>query len=123
MKNEAFFEINKGNYSVTKYSNHKPSKYALTPASNLKYNSIKWHHFQSQKVGADLLTHKSDQFLVVRDYYSRYIDIAYLPEQNSKTVIAKMKNIFAHKKFLLGTQYVDELSGILSQTIFELMLC
>ena len=49
-----------------------------------------------QKVGADLLTHKSDQFLVVRDYYSRYIDIAYLPEQNSKTVIAKMKNIFAH---------------------------
>ena len=49
-----------------------------------------------QKVGADLLTHKSDQFLVVRDYYSRYIDIAYLPEQTSKTVIAKLKNIFAH---------------------------
>ena len=39
---------NKGNYSLTytKYSNHKPSKYALTPASNRKYNSIKWHHSQ-----------------------------------------------------------------------------
>ena len=65
-----------------------------------------------QKVGADLLTHKSDVFLVVRDYYSRYIDISYLPDQSSKTVIAKMKNIFAHHgvpQLLVtdnGTQFV-----------------
>ena len=49
-----------------------------------------------QKVGADLLTHKGNTFLVVRDYFSRYIDVTYLPETNSKTVIAKTKNIFAH---------------------------
>ena len=49
-----------------------------------------------QKVGADLLTHKGNSFLVVRDYFSRYIDLTYLPETNSKTVIAKLKNIFAH---------------------------
>ena len=48
-----------------------------------------------QKVGADVLEHNSDKFLVVRDYYSRYIDIAYLPEENSRTIIAKMKNIFS----------------------------
>ena len=49
-----------------------------------------------QKVGADLLTCKGNSFLVTRDYFSRYIDLTYLPEINSKTVIAKMKNIFAH---------------------------
>ena len=53
-------------------------------------------HRPYQKVGADLLTHKGNSFLVIRDYYSRYIDLTYLPDTSSRTVIAKTKNIFAH---------------------------
>ena len=49
-----------------------------------------------QKVGADLLYHKGDNFLVVRDYYSRYIDVTFLPDTSTATVISKMKNIFSH---------------------------
>ena len=48
-----------------------------------------------QRVAADLCEHKNQQFLVVVDYYSRYLEIAHLPKTRSTDVIAKLKCIFA----------------------------
>lgn len=48
-----------------------------------------------QKVGTDLMELNGQNYLVVMDYYSRYLDVAYLPDTTSRTVILKLKNIFA----------------------------
>ena len=45
------------------------------------------------KVGVDLFDFKSRKYLVVVDYFSRYIEIAELASANSKTVIGKLKGI------------------------------
>ena len=48
-----------------------------------------------QKVSADLFELNNKQYIVVMDYYSRYIELAYLPKITSNEVIYKLKNIFA----------------------------
>ena len=40
---------------------------------------------------------KGNSFLVVCDYFSRYIEIAYLESIKSEIVIEKLKNIFARR--------------------------
>ena len=49
-----------------------------------------------QKVDVDLCEFKGLQYLVIVDYYSRYIDLAHLPNIMSSMVVNKMKNSFAH---------------------------
>jgi transposase InsO family protein len=49
-----------------------------------------------QQVAADLCEFKGQQYLVLIDYYSRYLEIAHLPQATASTTILKMKNIFAH---------------------------
>ena len=49
-----------------------------------------------QKVGVDLCEFKGLQYLVIVDYYSRYIDLAHLPNITSLTVVNKMKHSFTH---------------------------
>ncbi|XP_020913141.1 uncharacterized protein K02A2.6 [Exaiptasia diaphana] len=48
-----------------------------------------------QKVAADLMEFKKEQYLVVIDYYSRYIELARLDRITSKCVIKHMKSIFS----------------------------
>ena len=48
-----------------------------------------------QKVGVDICEFKNSHYLVQVDYFSRYIDIAYLPGLMTAAVIGKMKNFFA----------------------------
>ena len=49
-----------------------------------------------QKVGVDLCEFRGLQYLVIVDYYSRYIDLAHLPKITSSTVVNKVKNSFTH---------------------------
>ena len=46
-------------------------------------------------VGADICESKGDQYLIVSDYFSRYIEIAHLKNATSFCVIQSMKNIFS----------------------------
>ena len=48
-----------------------------------------------QKVGIDICEFKKNQYLVLKDYYSRYLEIMYLPRTSSHTVICKLKCCFA----------------------------
>ena len=48
-----------------------------------------------QKVGVDICEVKKNQYLVLDDYYSRYLEIMHLPNTFSQTVIYKLKNCFA----------------------------
>ena len=49
-----------------------------------------------QKVGIDICEFRNKHYLVQLDYYSRYIDVTYLPSLTSATVIGKLKNFFSH---------------------------
>ena len=48
-----------------------------------------------QKLGADICELDKQQYLVVVDYYSRYIEVVHLLDLTSKTLIYKFKNLFA----------------------------
>ena len=48
-----------------------------------------------EKVAADICQWKKDNFLVVVDYFSRYIEIAHLTNMLAATTIASLRNIFA----------------------------
>lgn len=49
-----------------------------------------------QKVAADICDFKGQQYLILIDYYSRYLEIAHLPRITAEVVVGRMKNIFAH---------------------------
>lgn len=48
-----------------------------------------------QKIGADICEYGKKNYLIVIDYFSRYLEIAYLPDMTSETTCARLKNIFA----------------------------
>ena len=48
-----------------------------------------------QKLGADICEYNKQQYLVVVDYYSRFIELLHLPDLTSKTLVYKFKNLFA----------------------------
>ena len=48
-----------------------------------------------QKVGTDIFTIKSRNYLVTTDYFSQYCEIDFLPDTLSQTVIHKLKSNFA----------------------------
>ena len=49
-----------------------------------------WH-----KIGADICEYANQNYLVIIDYFSRYLEIAHLPDMTSETPCAWLKNIFA----------------------------
>ena len=56
------------------------------------------HHIPDrpwQKLGTDLCEHKGENYLVVVDYYSKFIETALLPNKTAGTVITHLKSIFA----------------------------
>ena len=48
-----------------------------------------------QKVGTDLFHWKSNQYLLIVDYYSRYIEIPKLSRTTAEDIISHTKSIFA----------------------------
>ena len=48
-----------------------------------------------QKLGSDLFEHKGKPYLLVVDYYSKFIETSLLPAKTAGTVITHMKSIFA----------------------------
>ena len=48
-----------------------------------------------QKLGSDLFEHKGKTYLLVVDYYSKYIETSLLQDKTAGTVIMHMKSIFA----------------------------
>ncbi|KAJ8884500.1 hypothetical protein PR048_016357 [Dryococelus australis] len=46
-------------------------------------------------LGIDIMELKQKQYLVIQDYYSRFLEVVTLDKTTSKAVIVKMKNIFA----------------------------
>ncbi|XP_052817965.1 uncharacterized protein K02A2.6-like [Mya arenaria] len=48
-----------------------------------------------QRIAADLCEISNKHYLVVTDYYSRFIELSYLEKITSELVIGKMKNMFA----------------------------
>lgn len=49
-----------------------------------------------QKVGADICEVRGSHYIVVSDYFSRYLEIGHLTSLSSHAVILKLKNMFAH---------------------------
>ena len=50
-----------------------------------------------QKVGVDLFTWEGAKYLLLIDYYSRYIEVTKLPSETSNDVIERMKSMFARR--------------------------
>ena len=55
-----------------------------------KFSSLPW-----QKLASDLFYWKGSAYLLVIDYYSRYIETAKLSGESSSEVICHTKSIFA----------------------------
>ena len=51
-----------------------------------------------QKLGSDLFEHKGKTYLLVVDYYSKYIETSLLQDKTAGTVIMHMKSIFARHR-------------------------
>jgi len=48
-----------------------------------------------QKVAVDLCEVKKEKYLVIMDYFSKWIEILHMPDTNAERVIGKMKVVFA----------------------------
>ena len=48
-----------------------------------------------QKVAADLCQHQGQQYLILVDYYSRFIELAHMTTTTSAQVVGQMKGVFA----------------------------
>ena len=64
----------------------------LEPLQPTKTPDYPW-----QRVGMDLFEWKGHQYLLVVDYFSRWIEIAHLTQTTSSAVIEHVKAIFAHQ--------------------------
>ena len=80
----------KGKVSACEFCQIHRSSHHKAP---LRPTSLPLHPWQ--KISVDLFQAKLQHFLVLMDYYSRYLELAYLPDISSATVIGKMKNMFA----------------------------
>ncbi|XP_062849175.1 uncharacterized protein K02A2.6-like [Trichomycterus rosablanca] len=67
---------------------HRPSQHR-EPLITTPLPDLPW-----QKLAADLCEHKGHHYLIVIDYFSRWLEILNLPKTNSDTVIQKLKSIF-----------------------------
>lgn len=48
-----------------------------------------------ERIAADMCSHKSQEYLVVTDYYSRYLEVVHMKTTTSHAVVMSMKNLFA----------------------------
>jgi transposase InsO family protein len=48
-----------------------------------------------QKLGTDIFEYKSKSYLVIVDYYSKFLEISLLKDKSSQAVITSMKSVFA----------------------------
>ena len=51
-----------------------------------------------QKVGTDIFEWEKSSYLIVVDYYSRYIEVARLSSTTSKSVVQHLRSIFSHHR-------------------------
>ncbi|XP_054709030.1 uncharacterized protein K02A2.6-like [Uloborus diversus] len=75
-----------GCHTCLSYSDRRPQE------------AIKWHEVAErpfQKVGIDLFVLRDRNYLVTVDYFSQFIEVDYLPDTTSTTVIGKVKHHFA----------------------------
>ena len=79
---------------------HKPDQRS-EPMIATPLPSIPW-----DKIGADLCDFKGKKYLVVIDYYSRFIEICELSVSNSAAVIGKLKGIMV--RFGLCSEFVSD---------------
>ena len=47
-------------------------------------------------MGADVLTYQSKDYLLVVDYYSKYLEVVEIEYKTATTIVTKMKEVFAH---------------------------
>lgn len=72
--------------SCAEYQNQQTSEpLKPTPTPDLPYNMV----------GSDLFDFESKKYLLLVDYYSKYIDVVELNSTTSKSVISAMKSVFA----------------------------
>lgn len=80
------------------------------PLTNHEISNIPWY-----KVGADLFQYKTDNYLIIVDYYSKYVEIKNLKDNTvSNNVINCFKEIFSRQgipKILVtdnGPQFISK---------------
>ncbi|XP_012934702.1 uncharacterized protein K02A2.6 [Aplysia californica] len=78
---------------VVSRCDHCQRKRPAQPSEPLNLTALPEWPFQM--VGADLCNYKGHDYLVLVDYFSRYLEAAYMPDTTSETVVYKLKNIFA----------------------------
>ena len=82
-------KIHEGHQGITKCQKYKPTT-AKEPMVPTVLPDRPW-----QMLGVDLLDFNGQQYMVVVDYYSRYIELVYLADTITHTVTAKLRCIFA----------------------------
>ena len=80
-----------------------------------------------QHIGADMMTFQNKEYLILMDYYSRYLEVVYTPTTTSKAIVEKMKNIFAQWRIPEritsdnGPQFSSEMFKVFANT-YEIVL-
>ena len=70
-----------------------------------------------EMVAADIFEFNKSEYIVMVDYYSRWIDIAYLPNITSAEVITKLKSFFCRHGIPLT--FVSDNAGQFTSDLFE----